>query len=476
MMPSYRGNVVFVIAALCTSNIALADDIRSQKDSKGFIEDSSLNIISRTMYMNSNARHGGFYSLGGYGKRAKDRGQAEDFGTSLIGIYQSGFTQGTVGFGVDVTAMGTYNLDRGRGRNAGGNNVLFSSDGRSGRGQDSISKVAPAVKLRFSKTELKYGQMMVDTPVFSTKAIDDKLLPEDATGFFLTSQDVNNLTVNAGYFTALRGQAYSRQDSIVMDSAFSDYGKTLERVYFAGLEYKFNDNFSGKLYASRNKDFWRKYYTNLNYNYNFNDDNAIELDFNWYNTKSIGKGYADELRTDGSNRRINSDLWSLSAAYTYKAHTLTLAYQRNSGTAGLGGVSLPYSVDGGGAIAVKNSVQYSDFNFENQHSWQIRYDLDFADYGIPGLTFATAYVKGSNATNENKGYRHSGKSWERDIELIYTVQEGKAKDLSFILRHAQYRSNFGGSTDYSVNGKHNAYGRDNIDELRLIVQYPFSIL
>lgn len=476
VMKLQKKYLLYAIGLFCISGGVLAEDTPSQKDSKGFVKDSKLDVISRTMYMSSNARHGGFYPSGGYAKPEKDRGHSKDFGTSLIGIYQSGYTEGTVGFGIDVIGMTAYKLDGGRGRSGDGNNGLFPADGRNGRPQDNVSKLAPSVKMRISKTELKYGQMFVDTPVFATQGIDDKLLPEDATGFMLTSQEIDKLTINAGYFTALRGQEFSHQDSVAMDSEFDEKGKTLQRVYFAGLEYQFTDEFSGKVYASRNKDFWRKYYTNLNYSYEFNKDNAVEFDVNWYQTKSIGKGYADALRENGDNRRINSDLWSLSAAYTYKAHTFTVAYQRNSGTGSLGRSGFPYDVDGGGAIAVANSVQYSDFNFENQHSWQARYDLDFETYGIPGLNFAVLYVKGNNATNENDNYRRNGKAWERDIELSYTIPEGKAKDLSFTLRHAAYRSNFGGGTDDSVNGYHNPHGRDNLDELRLIVQYPLSIL
>ena len=456
--------------------VVLAEDVANQQDSKGFIDDSKLSVISRTMYMSSNPRHGGFYSEGGSAKAPKDTGMASDFGTSLIGIYESGYTQGTVGFGFDAMGMFAQKIDSGRGHNADNANNMFPSDGRSGRAQDNVSKLAPVIKMRVSKTELKYGQMMVDTPVFATQSIDDKLLPQDATGFFLSSKEVKDLTFNAGYFTALRDQSFARQDSVAQESDFSENGETLRRVYFGGLEYQFTDSFSGKVYASRNKDFWRKYYTNLNYDYAINEDNNLNLDFNWYNTKSIGKGYADVIKNDGSNRHINSNLWSLAAAYTYKAHTFTLAYQRNSGTGGLGNVSYPYDVDGGGAIAVANSVQYSDFKSENQRSWQARYDLDFADYGIPGLEFTILYVDGKNARDANKDNRKKGKAWERDIALSYTVQDGKAKDLNFTVKHATYRSNFDGSTDYSVNGRHNANGRNNVDELRLIVAYPLNIL
>ncbi|AWM79259.1 outer membrane porin, OprD family [Gammaproteobacteria bacterium ESL0073] len=469
-------SIFLTVGMMSLTNLTIADTVESQKDAKGFIEDSHLEVISRTMYMSSNPRHGGYYSLGGTAKREKDTGQAENSGTSLIGLYSSGYTQGTVGFGVDAIAMQALSFDNGRGHSGDDNNNMFSSDGRSGRSQNYISKLAPSLKLRVSKTELKYGQMMVDTPVFATQGIDDKLLPQDATGFFLSSKEVDKLTVNAGYFTALREQEFSHNDSVTQDSDFSPNGETLRRAIFAGLEYQFTDNLSGQVYASRNKDFWRKYYTNLNYTYNINTDNSVNFDFNWYNTKSIGKGYADVIRSNGDNRRINSNLWSLAAAYTYKVHTFTLAYQRNSGRGGLGGYSYLYDVDGGGAIAVANSVQYSDFKSENQRSWQLGYNLDFSDYGVPGLNFGILYVKGTDAVNANQNNRHNGKAWERDIDISYTIQEGKAKDLSLALKYATYRSNFDGSNDYSVNGRHNAHGRNNVDEVRVILQYPWSIL
>lgn len=466
----YHGLAV-TVGMMFLSNWSLADDM----ESKGFIEDSHLQVLSRTMYMTTDAKKGGYFQLGGSAKRAKDTGIAKDFGTSVNAIFTSGYTQGTVGFGIDFMAMYAQKLDGGRGASAGNQNGIFTDHGRSGRPEKNISKLAPVIKARISKTELKYGQMLVNTPVFATYGTDDKLLPQDATGFFLSSKEVDNLTINGGYFTAMRTEANSGHDTLTQNSDFSVNGETLRRIYFVGAEYQFNENFSGQFYASRNKDFWRKYYTNLTYNYNLNQDNSVNVDFNWYNTKSIGKGYADVIRANGSNRRINSNLWSLALAYTYKAHTFTVAYQKNSGTGTLGGISYPYNVEGGNAIAVSNAVIYSDFNFENQASWQVAYNLDFSYYGVPGLTFGIAYVNGDNATNANKNNRKNGKAWERDISIVYTIPEGKAKNLSFTLQHATYRSNFGGSNATSINGNHNAHGRNNVDELRLIASYPIDV-
>ncbi|MNH14029.1 Porin D precursor [compost metagenome] len=74
----------------------------------------------------------------------------------------------------------------------------------------------------------------------------------------------------------------------------------------------------------------------------------------------------------------------------------------------------------------------------------------------------TRYVKGTGA---NVASTDNGKEWERDIEAKYVLQEGPAKDLSFRIRQATYRSSDGVY-----------YGSDSIDELRLIVEYPLSIL
>lgn len=460
-------SLMLLSLTLC-STCAMADEISSQGESRGFLEDGSAHILSRTLYMNSDARRGGFYSSRG---GEKEHGYAEDLGTSIFAKYTSGYTQGTIGFGLDLTGMAAFKLDSGAGRYADGVNGLFPG-GHNGRPQDEYTKMNVALKARISKTELKIGQMQVETPVFATN--DDRLLPEDATGALVQSNEIEDLTLVGGYFTALRGQEYTYHDSVHQDSLFDDEGKTLKRIYFGGAEYQFTENLSGSLYASHNKDFWRKLYTNLNYKYAFNDDNELNLDFNWYRTKSTGKGYGDDRRADDSNRRIDSDLWSLASAYRWQAHTFMLAYQRNSGTGGLGRTAFPYDVDGGGAIAVANSVQYSDFNFENQTSWQARYMLDMAHYGIPGLTFTTLYVKGTGATNENDNNRHNGKAWERDLEVAYEIQNGPAKGLNLRLMQARYRSNFGGSNEYALNGWRSDNGRDNVDETRFIVEYPLD--
>ena len=107
-------------------------------------------------------------------------------------------------------------------------------------------------------------------------------------------------------------------------------------------------------------------------------------------------------------------------------------------------------------------MQYNGFHQKGEKSFQARYDIDLATYGVPGLSFMTRYVRGSNIENA-AGTRNDGKNWERNIEAKYVLQSGAAKDLSFRVRQATYRANDAANV------------RDN-NEVRLIVEYPLSIL
>ena len=101
-----------------------------------------------------------------------------------------------------------------------------------------------------------------------------------------------------------------------------------------------------------------------------------------------------------------------------------------------------------------------DFNGKDEKSWQARYDLDMASFGVPGLSFMARYVRGTGIDN---GPGSDLDRWERNIEAKYVVQDGAAKDLSFRVRQATYRADEG-------------FEGGKLDEVRLIVEYPLSIL
>ena len=421
-MQVMKWSVIALAVAAGTSQMAVAS---SQSESKGFVEDSSFNVLSRNLYFSRDFRND-----------PSRQDDPQEWGQGFIGTFESGFTQGTVGFGVDAIGLLGLKLDGGKGTSGTG---LFptNSDGRSA---DDYSEAGGAVKLRVSNTVLKYGDQFTALPVFSTD--DSRLLPEVAEGFLITSNEIEGLTLHAGHFTAINAQNQSYHDSLGLKSADA----------FGG-SYSFSDDLSVSLYASDVEDSFKKYYGNVNYTYGISDNQSLNFDFNIYKT-DYDKEYT------GTGQDEDNTIWSLAAAYNIGAHTITAAYQKSIG--GFDGIGYDYGADGGGTVWLANSIQRSDFNAEDEKSWQLRYDLDFAEFGVPGLSFMTRYVSGSGAETATTS---NGKEWERDVQVGYVVQEGAAKDLSLKVRQATYRSSDGVY-----------YGSPSIDEVRVIVEYPLSIL
>ncbi|MDR9754636.1 OprD family porin [Pseudomonas sp. SZMC_28357] len=437
-----KWSMIALAVSAGTSQFAIAS---SQDESKGFFGDQSLKAKTRLQYMNRDFKNGAGNGTSG------TAGYRQDTGISELLTYESGFTQGTIGFGVDAMAMGSAKLDGGSGHRGNG---LFANDS-DGNPEKSQGKIGGAVKFRLSDTTLKYGQQFVASPVFATD--DSRLLPEVATGTLLTSKEIKGLELSAGRFTSLSKQTGMGRDSIggiADENGFG--GKGLTNINIFGASYAFTDNFTGAVAASDADDYFKKQYINLNYTLPINDDQSVNFDFNGYKTEGEKRGDTIDAIGDGTTG-VDNKLWSLAAAYSIGAHKFTVAHQRSSGDNGY-----YYGVDGNSTIFVSNSIQISDFVGKDERSWQARYDLNMKTYGVPGLSFMTRYVKGDNISTNGLG---EGKENEWNAESKYVFQDGPVKDLSMRLRYAMYRSN----------GAYSGYSSDNND-VRLIVEYPLNIL
>ena len=128
-----------IALGILSASTAMAND---QEQSKGFVEDSHLNIAARNAYISRDYKNG---------KQDK-----AEWGQGFIGKFESGFTQGTVGVGVDVIGQYAIRLDGGKGRSGAGG-IDFFKQGDSGSAANDLAKGGAAVKFRLSNTVLKYG-------------------------------------------------------------------------------------------------------------------------------------------------------------------------------------------------------------------------------------------------------------------------------------------------------------------------------
>ena len=393
----------------------------AQEESKGFVEDANLTLLNKNFAFYRDFRN-----------NPSDRqSYRNEWAHGMTLNFESGYTQGTVGFGVDAHGMLGLKLNSGGGTN--GTGLLPIGD--DGKAADDYSYAGGAVKMQVSNTQLKYGNLFPTAPVFATGTA--RLFPGSAEGFQLTSSEIEGLNIDAGHFTSIRDGSVSTNRHGEITTTYA--GVASNSADYVGGSYSFNDNVSASLYGGELEDVWRQYYGNLNWNIPFSDAQALNLDFNIYRTSDKGKSLAGDI--DGT-------IWSAAAAYSIGAHKFTLAYQRNNGDTPFDYISMDGG-NSGDSIFLANSVQYSDFNGPGEKSWQARYDLNMAEYGVPGLSFMARYITGDDVdgtkADPNSAFAGAigadGKEWERDIEAKYVIQTGPAKDLSIRLRHASWRGN-----------------------------------
>lgn len=421
-----------IALGILSATQAMAND---QEQSKGFVEDSHLNIAARNAYISRDYKDGG-----------KDKAE---WGQGFIGKFESGFTQGTVGVGVDVIGQYAIRLDGGKGRSGAGG-INFFKQGDSGAAPHDLAKGGAAVKARISNTVLKYGDQMPAVPVLQYD--NSRLLSETYTGTSIVSKEIKGLELQGGYFTKEAQKGAEGTDS-----------GNLKNIAYLGGSYKFTESLSAALYASDMEDVLKKQYVNVNYVLALPQEQSLTFDFNGYKTK-LDKSFA--LQKGDADARDNK-IWSLGATWAFGPHSLTLAHQRSTGDTGYmyGGYRNNTKGsgigDGGNTILLANSF-WSDFNGKDERSWQVGYGIDFTTFGVPGLSYNIAYVRGTNIDDGS----NRGDGTEREIfnQFKYVVQSGPAKDLSLRARASWLRVSTN-ANNYNVGG----------NEIRLFADYPINV-
>ncbi len=419
MTPSTAQYVFPGLIAIALTGAALP----AMAEESGFVEGAKVNLNLRNFYINRN-----------FTNPTKAQGKAEEWTQSFILDAKSGFTQGTVGFGMDVLGLYSVKLDGGKG--TGGTQLLpLDHDGRPA---DSFGRTNVAFKAKLSQTEVKVGEWMPVLPIL--RSDDGRSLPQTFRGGQITSKEINGLTLYGGQF---------RQNSPRDDSSMSDMsmtGKaafTSDRFNFQGGEYLFNEKRTQiGLWNAELKDIYSQQYLNLIHTQPIGD---------WTLGANLGFFYGKD---DGSARAgdLDNKTWSGMFSARYGGNTFYVGLQK------LTGDSAWMRVNGTSGGTLANDSYNASYDNAQEKSWQVRHDYNFVALGIPGLTLMNRYISGDNV---HTGTVTDGKEWGRESELGYTVQSGVLKDLNVKWRNSTIRR------DYSNN---------EFDENRLIVSYPISLL
>jgi len=407
------------VIALAIAGLALP----ASAEDGGFVEGAKVNLNLRNFYINRN-----------FTNPTKTQGKAEEWTQSFILDAKSGFTQGTVGFGMDVLGLYSIKLDGGKG--TGGTQLLpLDHDGRPA---DNFGRTNVAFKARLSQTEVKVGEWMPVLPIL--RSDDGRSLPQTFRGGQITSKEIAGLTLYGGQFRANS----PRDDSSMSDMSMTGKAAFIsDRFNFQGGEYLFNDKRTQiGLWNAQLKDIYSQQYLNVLHSQPLGD---------WTLGANLGFFYGKE---DGSARAgdLDNKTWYGMFSAKYGGSTFYLGLQK------LTGDSAWMRVNGTSGGTLANDSYNASYDNAQERSWQLRHDYNFAAMGIPGLTLMNRYISGDNV---HTGTITDGKEWGRESELGYTVQSGTLKDLNVRWRNSTMRRDF---------------SNNEFDENRLIVSYPISLL
>ncbi|MBO3276422.1 OprD family porin [Pseudomonas schmalbachii] len=395
-----------------------------------FFKDSKASVELRNYYYNRDFRQAS--------DPTPSQAKQEEWSQGFILKYESGFTDGFVGVGVDALAGLGLKLDSSPDRSGTG---LLQRDRETGRAQDSFGDFGLTGKLRISKSVLKVGTLAPKLPVIVSN--DSRTLPQTFAGGSLNSLEISGLTIDAGHLT----QVNQRDSQDYEDMTVASGGKrnirftggtTSDQFDYAGLGYKWNDNLTTSYHYGKLEDFYAQHYLNLVHTLPIADKQSLKSDVRYARS------------TDEGTSNVDNNAFNAMFTYSLGYHALGVGYQKMSGDTGFAFIN-------GTDPFLVNYIQIGDFANKDEKSWQLRYDYNFAGLGIPGLTFMTRYVNGDNVDQLTNN--QEGKEWERDTDIAYVFQEGPLKNLGVKWRNATMRSNFG----------------NDIDENRLIVSYTMPL-
>ncbi|MEE4134025.1 OprD family porin [Pseudomonas viridiflava] len=379
----------------------------------GFIEDSKLKLQLRNVYFNEN-----FRDEHGLSTRAAltARSERTEWAQGLLLDYQSGFTQGVLGFGVDASGLLGIKLDSGKGRSGTGLLPVHSD----GRAADEFSSLGAAAKVRLAKTIVKYGSLLPKTPVLIYN--DARLLPQVYQGTQFTSTDIENLTLTGGRLDQFKLRDSSDSRSIIPDG-FS--GKGSDFTYVGG-DYRFGKNVRLSYFYGELEEFYRQQFASIQHDLKLGSG-VLTSDLRYFHSVDAGAARSG---------KIDNDMLSGQLTYALAGHSVGTGYQVLSGDAGLPYIS-------GATVYSFSNVGIGKFIEEDEKTWMVSYGYDFARLGAPGLTFSTRYLRGDNEKSGPAQLRE----WERDAEIAYVVQGGALKGLGVKLRNYVYRSDFARGRD-----------------------------
>lgn len=398
----------------------------------GFIEDGTASLNLRNFFIDQNVHNANAPGI-------------DEWGQGFVLKYQSGFTQGPVGFGIDL--LGLYGLRLDGGGRAGKDGLsrqpgsVFPLDG-DGNAKHGFGRIEPTVKIRTSRTQLRVGNLMPKLPILTYG--DSRLLPQTFRGVEITSNEIDHLTLIAGRLTRVTERnASDHQGMSISGANDSETGRFSHQFRYAGADYRASRNLLLRYYYGTLENFYQQHFFGLVHDWQL-PTGVLQTDLRYFLSTSDGKNASVAGRAEGylssgyygngvTSGKVDNRLWSAMLTYALEGHSVRAGYQQINGSS-----DFPHINEGNGrSLHLITNAQIGRFASAGERTWLAGYGYDFSALGIPGLKFNAAYYNAHHIHAQE----HSHREWERDLRLDYLVQNGPLKGVGVTWRNGIQRGN-----------------------------------
>lgn len=359
--------------------------------------------------------------------------------------FESGMTEGPVGFGLEVAPFVAVKLDGGK----RSRNLVHQEPDGSGQGDNHWSYIGTyALKVSFADTLVKIGKQELKNPYLDP--YDIRALPPSFRGVSFTNNSFEGVTLTGGSFDAVNARGATRLQRLSTTYSGIEY----DRLSYLGSDWKLPRGVDLSVYLSQARDLWNQHYVSVS------KRSESEKGIVW-TTK------ADAYFTRDQGRKLQGDIDNLAASLMLSAShgpsTFVLGYQQIHGEQ-----FFDFAKETSGIYLVNS--RGLDYNAPNERSFQVRYRFDGNSAGIPGFQATIWRIRGWGVDADEEARRNAdpgaplhGLYWrngrpiegshaEHGLQFRYTVQKGVFKGMSLMYVHIRHSMDPGyPSRDFKTN-------------------------
>lgn len=372
-----------------------------------FIKNSSVELTTRNFYFDRDYTEKSAYPA------------AKDWSQGFIFKANSGYTEGPIGFGVDILATAGFRLS-GDAEHAGTGNL--PRDAKTNKPANSYGQIGYTGKVKISQTEMRAGTLLPMNPVLV--ASPARLLPQTYRGVSIQSKDLKDFDLQAAYIDRVNHRDSTNFEKIKISGVNGRFiPAESDGLYYLGGHYAFSPRLKFTSFYMDVNDLYNQAMLGGSYKFDLTAQSQLTAQLRYYRSREDGQAKAG---------LVDNDLTVTHFELKHDLHKFILSTAHHQGA-----TAFPYL--SGGETGLFIDTWPGEFLNPKEQVYSFRYEYDFKNY-LPGLRFMTRYTTGHHIDAPKLGGSNL-KEDELDFDLGYTVQNGLFKNLGLRARYAMYDNN-----------------------------------